>query len=162
CEIAIDLRRSRSVDLDAELARALRGNEGADQSRRCYLEPWGPGRASCIWGFNALYWQALSLWEQVTGRGYEQALPGGVSDGRSVDAARELIMDLFAVWDELAARRALPEELHVLELGVGNGNQARVWLDEFLRLDRELRREYYRRLHYLMGDYSPHVLELAR
>ena len=24
-----------------------------------------------------------------------------------------------------------------LELGVGNGNQARVWLDEFLRLDRE-------------------------
>ena len=23
-------------------------------------------------------------------------------------------------------------------------------------------REYYRRLHYLMGDYSPHVLELAR
>jgi hypothetical protein len=50
----------------------------------------------------------------------------------------------------------------VLELGVGNGNQARVWLDEFRHLDAEMGREYYRRLHYLMGDYSPHVLELAR
>ena len=35
-------------------------------------------------------------------------------------------------------------------------------LDEFLHLDRRHGREYYRRLHYLMGDYSPHVLELAR
>ena len=36
-------------------------------------------------------------------------------------------------------------------------------LDEFRRLDREHGRgDYYRRLHYLMGDYSPHVLELAR
>jgi hypothetical protein len=31
-----------------------------------------------------------------------------------------------------------------------------------VRLDRERGRDYYRRLHYLMGDYSPHVLELAR
>ena len=79
-----------------------------------------------------------------------------------VEAARELILKLFETWDSLAARRALPEELYVLELCVGNGNQARVWLDEFLRLDRALDRDYYRRLHYLMGDYSPHVLELAR
>ena len=33
---------------------------------------------------------------------------------------------------------------------------------EFARLDRERNGEYYRRLHYLMGDYSPHVLERAR
>ena len=50
----------------------------------------------------------------------------------------------------------------MLELGVGNGNQARVWLDEFLRLDRERGGQYYRRLHYLMGDYSAHVLERRR
>jgi hypothetical protein len=73
-----------------------------------------------------------------------------------------LILELFAIWDGLAARRALPEDLHVLELGVGNGNQARAWLDEFARLDREHGTNYYRRLHYLMGDYSPHVLERAR
>jgi hypothetical protein len=49
----------------------------------------------------------------------------------------------------------------VLELGVGNGNQAKVWLDEFVRLDREHGSRYHRRLHYLMGDYSRHVLQRA-
>ena len=161
-ELAIDLRRSEAVDLAGELARALDGPNGSARRERRYLEDWGPGAASCIWGFNALYWKALSLWEEATGRGYEQALPGGQSDARNVAAARELILKLFAVWDDLAARRALPDELHILELGVGNGNQARAWLDEFLRLDRELGKDYYRRLHYLMGDYSPHVLERAR
>src|SRR6266403_5946630 len=48
-------------------------------------------------------------------------------------------------------------------LPICNGNQARVFLDELRRLDREQGHgDYYRRLHYLMGDYSPHVLELAR
>src|SRR6185437_6030893 len=96
------------------------------------------------------------------GQGYERALPGGESDARNNAAARESILDLFATWDHLAERRALPDQLHVLELGVGNGNQARVWLDEFLRVDRELGKDYYRRLHYLMGDYSPRLLEIAR
>ena len=121
-----------------------------------------PGRDSCIWRFNQLYWQALSHWEVATGREYEQSLPGGESDARNTEAARELILELFRLWDELDARRALPEELYVLELGVGNGNQARTWLDEFLQLDRRHGREYYHRLRYLMGDYSPHVLESAQ
>jgi Putative S-adenosyl-L-methionine-dependent methyltransferase len=158
-EIAIDLRRA-DASLDDTLRSVLAGAD--DGSSRVALETWGPGSRSLIWGFNTLYWKALSLWEQATGRGYEQALPGGESDARNVAAARELVLELFAVWDRLAERRALPEELHVLELGVGNGNQARVWLDEFRRLDREMGREYYRRLHYLMGDYSPHLLDLAR
>jgi len=44
---------------------------------------------------------------------------------------------------------------------VGNGNQARTWLDEFVTLSRAHSRDYYRRLHYIMGDYSPHVLGRA-
>ncbi len=126
------------------------------------LEPWVPGRDSCIWRFNELYWQALSGWERATGREYEQSLPGGESDARNIDAARELILELFRIWDDLDARRALPEDLYILELGVGNGNQARTWLDEFIQLDRRHGRDYYRRLRYLMADYSPHVLERAR
>jgi hypothetical protein len=157
-ELAIDLRRTKDGGLDDVLSAALNGTSAAG----VYLEPWGPGTASCIWQFNSLYWRALGLWEQATGRGYEQALPRGESDSRNTAAARDLILELFATWDALAKRRALPDELHVLELGVGNGNQAKVWLDEFLRLDRERGTDYYRRLHYLMGDYSPHVLELAR
>ena len=163
-EIAIDLRRAKPELVDAAITSSLRqAAEGKDDCARVALENWGAGRRSLIWGFNSLYWKALSLWEQATGKGYESALPGGESDARNVEAARDLILKLFALWDSLAARRALPEELYVLELGVGNGNQARVFLDELRRLDRERGRgDYYRRLHYLMGDYSPHVLELAR
>jgi hypothetical protein len=160
-EIAIDLRRAQPEVVNDSI-KALLSSDG-EKCERLPLENWGPGSRSLIWGFNTLYWKALSLWEQATGKGYESALPGGESDARNVEAARELILRLFVLWDDLAARRALPEELYVLELGVGNGNQARVFLDELRRLDRERGRgEYYRRLHYLMGDYSPHVLDLAR
>jgi hypothetical protein len=155
-EIAFDLRRCSDIDLEASIKHALEDPGGLA------LEPWVPGRDSCIWRFNALYWQALSDWEQATGQEYEQSLPGGESDARNTEAARELILELFRIWDELDARRALPDELYVLELGVGNGNQARTWLDEFVQLDRRHGREYYRRLRYLMGDYSAHVLERAR
>ena len=162
-ELAIDLRRTGSMDLTAEFANALNPviPHNALDGRQ-YLEDWAPGSASCIWDFNGLYWGALGLWEQATGREYEQALPGGETDAKNTEAADELILELFKVWDGLAARKALPEDLYVLELGVGNGNQAKVWLDEFRRLDREHGGDYYRRLHYLMGDYSAHVLDRAR
>jgi hypothetical protein len=159
-EIAVDLRRAGSASLGAQLAGAFAPKDGG--APRQYLEDWIAGKDSCIWSFNGLYWNALGLWEEATGREYEQALPGGESDARNADQAREIILELFKVWDNLAARHALPEDLHVLELGVGNGNQARVWLDEFQRLDRERGGQYYRRLHYLMADYSAHVLERAR
>ena len=161
-EIAIDLRRSGDAELAVSLKEALAEHGDPASPARTVLEPWLPGRDSCIWRFNALYWEALSRWEQAAGREYEQALPGGKSEGRNTDMARELILELMRVWDELDARRALPEELYVVELGVGNGNQARAWLDTFLTVDRAHGRDYYRRLHYLMGDYSPHALQRAR
>ena len=159
-ELAVDLRRCAQpgTDVAAEVTVALR-DAG---SERVWLEPWVPGSSSCVWRFNALYWQALADWEKATGKEYERALPGGESDARNSGAARDLILDLFKIWDELAARRALPEELYVIELGVGNGGQARTWLDEFAELDRRHGRDYYRRLRYLMGDYSAHVLDRAR
>jgi hypothetical protein len=158
-EIAIDLRRAKPEAIETSIKESF-----TDESdcARLPLEAWGPGNRSLIWGFNSLYWKALSLWEQATGKGYESALPGGQSDARNVEAARELILKLYELWDGLGNRRALPEELYVLEIGVGNGNQAVVFLDELRRIDRERGRGYYRRLHYLMGDYSPHVLDLAR
>jgi hypothetical protein len=173
-EIAVDLRRCPDVELATRIKEVLAevpveyhaeagGDAGADSSGdRVTLEDWVPGRDSCIWRFNALYWQALSQWEKATGREYEQALPGGESDARNQDAVRELILELFKIWDDLDARQALPEELYIVELGVGNGNQARTWLDAFAELDVARGRDYYHRLHYLMGDYSPHVLERAR
>ncbi|HEX4248750.1 MAG TPA: SAM-dependent methyltransferase [Pseudonocardia sp.] len=157
-EIAVDVRRGAEVDLRQHTAAQV----GADGDQRLVLEDWGPGSDSLVWGFNALYWSALELWEKATGRGYEQALPGGESDARNRAASRELVLQLFAVWDRLASSGALPSELYVLEIGVGNGGQAKVFLDEFRALDLEHGREYYQRLHYLMCDYSRHVLDLAR
>ena len=156
-EIAVDVRRSAGVALK-ELTAARLCEDGED---RVYLEGWGAGSASCIWEFNALYWSALELWEKVTGQTYDQARPGGEIDAPNKDAARELIHELFAVWDGLARSGTLPEQLYVVELGAGNGGQAKVFLDEFRKLDRAHGREYYRRLHYVMCGYSQHVLDLA-
>ncbi|MGH3097500.1 MAG: hypothetical protein ACRDMV_16070 [Streptosporangiales bacterium] len=161
-ELAIDLRRSGEVSLERAVRELLAQRARSDKLGRVYLEPWTPATSSRIWEFNALYWRFLQVWEQATGRRYEESLPGGESDARNVRAVRELISGLFAVWDDLAVRDALPEELYIVELGVGNGNQARTWLDEFRRMDREHGREYYRRLNYLMCDYSEHVLNTAR
>ena len=161
-ELALDLRRCPGEDLATLAKEALAGRARPGGDGRVPLEPWCAGRDSLIWRFNALYWQELAAWEQATGAEYERALPGGRSDARDDRAVTELIGDLFATWDALDDRGELPEELFVVELGVGNGNQARAWLDAFARLDHEHGRGYYRRLHYLMGDYSAHVLERAR
>jgi hypothetical protein len=157
-EIAVDLRRSTDVAIGELTGAVVHDPSGA----RVFLENWVPGSASCIWDFNDLYWSSLEMWEKATGRGYEQSLPGGQSDARNVAAARDLIDELFAVWDRLSASAALPEELYVVEFGVGNGHQARVFLDEFRARDAAQGRGYYRRLRYLMCDYSQHVLDLAR
>ena len=157
-EIAVDVRRGSDADLKGLTSAGLRdGVEG-----RVFLEDWGMGSTSCIWDFNALYWSSLDVWEKSTGRGYEQALPGGESDARNREAASELVGELFTIWDLLADKASLPDELYVVELGVGNGGQAKVFLDEFRSLDHAHGRDYYRRLHYLMCDYSQHVLNLAR
>ncbi len=161
-EIAIDLRRCGDGDMAARVTRALDEQAGPGGAGHVLLESWQPASESCLWRFNTLYWQALSRWEEATGREYEQALPGGRSEARDTDVAADLIRELLRVWDELDARRALPAELYIAELGVGNGSQARTWLDTFAGLDAQHGRDYSRRLHYLMGDYSAHVLDRAR
>lgn len=161
-EVAVDLRRCRDDLAQAAIRAALDVHVGATPDSRTYLEDWTAGADSLIWDFNDLYWRELSVWEDATGQPYEQALPGGRSDARNSAAVRELITSMFQTWDALAERQALPEELFVVELGVGNGNQARTWLDEFVALDAEHGRDYYSRLRYLMCDYSEHVLGLAR
>jgi hypothetical protein len=163
-ELALDLRRVATEgpdEVSSQVAAALHRHHRNGHAD-LVLEEWGPTSRSLIWSFNALYWQHLQRWEEATGHGYESALPGGQSDALHLEPVREAIAGLFDTWDHLAERRALPEELYVVELGVGNGNQASTWLDTFVAMDREHGRDYYRRLHYLMCDYSPHVLELAR
>jgi hypothetical protein len=66
------------------------------------------------------------------------------------------------VLDSLNQRSLVPEEIYVLELGVGTGDQARVWLNTFQTLCAERGRDYFSRVRYLMTDYSHDVLRTAR
>ncbi|MFF4756719.1 hypothetical protein ACWD5R_42645 [Streptomyces sp. NPDC002514] len=129
-EIGVDVRRAAGApvgDLTAELL--------SPDPDGVFLKDWTPGGDGLIWQFSSLSWSALERWEKATGRGYEQALPGGESDARNRAAAVELISELFERWDRLAASAALPDELYIVELGVGNGQQARVFFDTFRELD---------------------------
>src|SRR3990172_3529869 len=78
-EVAVDVRQARSETFREDLARALEAAslESPETQDRVALETFGPLRSSVIWGFNRLFWQHLAAWEEVTGRGYEGALPGG-------------------------------------------------------------------------------------
>jgi hypothetical protein len=74
----------------------------------------------------------------------------------------DVIDEFLGVLQELEESSQLPDEIPVLELGVGTGDQARVWLDTFQTMCAERGKpEYYDRLHYLMTDYSPDVLASA-
>jgi hypothetical protein len=63
--------------------------------------------------------------------------------------------------DHLDEWSELPNEIHVVEFGVGDGEQAKVWLDEFARACETRGRDYLGRVRYLLADYSPHVLARA-
>ena len=126
------------------------------------LERFRPPSESIIWSFNRCYWEHLSAWESTFKQDYAAALPGGVSDGTNPDFWQAQISRFVEVLDGLKDRSVLPDEIYVMELGVGSGHQARIWLDTFQEICRERGRDYYRHLQYLMTDYSRDVLRTAR
>lgn len=139
------------------------GEDGAfDDSEHLYLEPFQPARHSIIWSFNTLYWNALDKWEATFQKGYEATLPGGVTDACNPEFVAASVSRFCQVLDELECKGQLPEQIFVLEIGVGNGAQARTWLDEFQRLTCQDHAHYYERLCYLMSDFSTCVLDVAR
>ena len=160
-EIAVDLRRP--ADAPAGLRRALRflgpDADGADD--RLWLEAFGPLRDSIIWRFNDLFWKRLTDWEAASGRGFEQALPSGRSDANHPDAVADSVADFWTLLRELDKRGGLPAEIFVLEIGVGTGTRAALWLDRFHALDEERGTGYYPRLRFLLGDYSMPTLDRA-
>ena len=176
-ELAVDLRRCArpETDVAAEVTAALseavhvtRGTEAgvgglaAAAGTGSGLSRGSPARPAASGGSTRCTGRPWPTGRRSPARSTSRRCPAASPTRATSAAAREVILDLFKSWDELAHRRALPEQLYVIELGVGNGGQARTWLDEFTELDRRHGRDYYRRLHYLMGDYSAHVLDRAR
>jgi hypothetical protein len=163
-EIAVDLRQIKKETLRDALAGALNGagpGSNRDGTRRVYLEPFSPMRSSIIWTFNALFWQYLGVWERASGKGYEAALPSGVSDGHNPAAIADNVSDFWNRLKDMEKQNQLPPEFFILEIGVGTGERAARWLDLFLELDRERGTNYYPRIKFLAADYSMSTLNRA-
>jgi hypothetical protein len=118
-------------------------------------------RSSIIWTFNALFWQYLGVWERASGKGYEAALPSGVSDGHNPAAIADNVSDFWNRLKDMEKQNQLPPEFFILEIGVGTGERAARWLDLFLELDRERGTNYYPRIKFLAADYSMSTLNRA-
>jgi hypothetical protein len=154
-----DLVRSAMVGMGPP--RGLREGAGPE-SGRVYLEDFRTFRDSIAWDFNRLYWHRLKDWESATGRGYEQALPGGKSDANHASAIADSVADFWTLLRDLGNQNQLPLELFILEIGVGLGTRAGLWLDRFHALDQQRGTNYFPRLRFLLCDYSLATLERSR
>ena len=163
-ELAVDLRRVDTAALSEALALALGGAPDAPESGpdgAAALETWTPVRDSVIWRFNRLFWQRVSDWEAASGRRFEQALPSGQSDASRPEAIADAVADFWTLLRDLEKKGQLPPEVFALEIGVGSGQRAALWLDRFRSLDEERGTNYYPRLRFLLGDYSLPTLDRA-
>ncbi len=163
-DIHIDTRQAGQESLRADLLRAIVRSTtvSAGVADRVALEEFCSFRDSIAWDFNRLYWHKLADWEKATGRGYEQALPGGKSDATHPAAIADGVADFWTLLKDMEKQGQLPPEIFVLEIGVGMGIRAALWLDRFQSLDRERGTDYYPRLKFLLGDYSQATLERSR
>lgn len=165
-EIAIDVRRAREIpyetlvrDIVDRLSEAL--GLIPDVHECIHLEEWVRPSRSVIWSFNRAYWRHLAAWDTTFKRDYAAALPGGASDGANADFWHDQLQSFVGTLDRLEAWSELPQHIHVLEFGIGDGRQAEVWLQQFAQVCAERGRDYLSRVRYLMADYSPHSLERA-
>src|SRR5688572_17616286 len=169
-EIAIDLRQveaDRLTPLLADAQSALRSRPAGGAAATVgdngpvALDDFRPLRDGLIWEFNRLFWHRLADWEAVSGRRFEAALPGGGSDANHPQAVADSVGDFWTLLRELEARGQLPPEIFAVEIGVGSGTRARLWLDRFKALDDQCGTAFYSRVKFLLGDYSPRTLDTA-
>lgn len=172
-DVHVDARQVVPATLRADMLRALArahpdrlqdASQDAPQEEpdRLPLEDFQSMRTSIVWEFNKLYWTRLKDWEHATGKSYEQALPGGQSDGHQPQAIADSVGDFWTLLRDLDAKKQLPPEIFVLEIGVGTGIRCGLWLNKFRELDRLRGTNYYPKLRVLLGDYSLATLDMSR
>ena len=144
------------------LARVRPGESNAPEADGVALEDFTTFRNSIAWRFNSLYWRHVDDWERATGKGYEQALPGGQSDGHLPEAIEASVNDFWKLLHDMDARKQLPPEIYMLEIGVGSGARCVMWLDGLLKLDRLHGTNFYPKLRMVLGDYSMATLDMSR
>jgi len=168
-DVHVNTRQIVQESLRADILRAvLHATQGhlspgaSAEADGVALEDFCSFRSSIAWEFNRLYWHRLSDWEKATGRGYEQALPGGKSDANHPAAIADGVADFWTLLKDLEKHNQLPPEIFVLEIGVGMGTRAALWLDRFQALDQQRGTNYYPRLKFLLADYSLATLDRSR
>jgi hypothetical protein len=167
-DMRIDTRQVTPENLIAAIRRALAvaGEPDSPQESqsldRIPLENFKPFRRSIAWEFNKLYWGHLGEWEKATGKGYQEALPGGISDGNHEEAIVDSVADFWTLLRDMEKRKQLPAEIFILEIGVGSGTRCGMFVNKFRLLDQQRGTSYYPRLRVLMGDYSLETLDMSR
>lgn len=162
-EMRVDTRQVTQENLRPEMVRALAVLDPVKcAADRLPLEDFKSFRYSIAWEFNKRYWGNLSDWERMTGKGYQEALPGGKSDGNQEDAVMDSVRDFWSLLHDMDKRKQLPAEIFILEIGVGSGTRCGMFVDLFRRLDQQRGTSYYPKLRVLMGDYSLETLDMSR
>ena len=81
---------------------------------------------------------------------------------RHIRQLDELVCDIrYALRTLARARTFTAVVLLTLTIGVGSGARAVAWLVRFKTLDEQCGTNFYSRLHFILGDYSPTSLERA-
>src|SRR5580658_3813646 len=163
-DVHVDTRQVVPGCLRAALLRALAHSNAPEPQNqdRLPLEQFQSMKSSIVWDFNKLYWSRLHDWEAATGKGYEQALPGGASDGHNPEAIADSVADFWTLLKDLESKNQLPPEIYLLEIGVGTGTRCGMWLTKFKTVDQERGTDYYPKLRVLLGDYSLATLDMSR
>src|SRR5205823_1521224 len=162
-ELAVDLRRADPATWATTLADALgtMAPFAEPPVGDVEIQPFTPLRESVIWRFNNLFWQRVGDWEAETGRGFEHALPTGRSDANDGASVADSVADFWTLLVDLEKRAQLPAEIFALEIGVGSGTRAALWLDRFKAIDEARATRFYPRLRFLLADYSLPTLDPA-
>jgi hypothetical protein len=155
-DVHVDTRQVDPAKLQVELARALATSD------RVFIEDFKSLRQSIVWEFNKFYWGHLLAWEHATGKGYDQALPGGSSDGHNPQAIADDVEEFLDLLTDLRDKNQLPPEVNLLEIGVGSGSRCAQWLDQFHAADAKRGTGFYPLIRFYMGDYSKDTLDKAR
>jgi hypothetical protein len=160
--VQVDTRQVVPGCLKPEMMRAFLRSKAQQDQERLPLEEFKPFRSSIAWDFNRLYWHRLKDWELATGKGYERALPGGQSDANHPEAIADSVGDFWTLLRDLEAKGRLPQEVYMMEIGVGTGQRCGMFLDRFQAIDQQRETQYYPRLRVLLGDYSLQTLDRSR
>src|SRR5579884_2952213 len=108
-DVHVDTRQVVPGCLRKELLRAMQRARSAAREEpepdRVFLENFTTFRRSIAWAFNGLYWRHVDDWERATGRGYEEALPGGQSDGHLPEAIEASVTDFWKLLRDMDSKK---------------------------------------------------------